>query len=151
MCYKDEKWKNRYLDMAANVATWSKDPSRKIGAVIVGTKGQIISQGFNGFPRGIEDSKERYDDRPTKYKYVVHAELNAIFNAAYNGSTVEGSTIFVSGLPVCHDCARAVIQTGIKHVVMNTKPADTWKESGDLSLSMFDEAGVTYEFIESEK
>jgi dCMP deaminase len=141
-------WEGRYLGIARNVASWSKDPSRQIGAVIVGDKGQIISQGFNGFPRGVKDTKERYEDRETKYKYVVHAEANAIYNAIHNGANTDGATIYVTGLPVCHECAKAIIQVGIRRVVMDTHPdITTWKESGNLSLAMFDEVGIEYKFV----
>lgn len=141
------KWESRYLQIAKDVASWSKDPSRQIGAVVVGEKGQIISQGYNGFPRGINDDYKRYAHRPTKYKYVVHAEMNAIYNAIHNGASTDGATIYVTGLPVCHECAKGIIQSGIKKVVMDSKPRDSWLESCELALSMFDEAGVEYEFI----
>lgn len=144
-----DKWTIRYLDIAKNVALWSKDPSRKIGAVIVGDKGQIISQGYNGFPRGIEDYQYRYDNREEKYKYVVHAEVNAIYNAIHNGASTNNSTIYVHGLPVCHECAKAIIQCGIKKVIMDTRPEGRWEESGDLALLMFIEAGISYSFIDS--
>ena len=85
-------WDARYLDLAENVSSWSKDPSRKIGAVAVGSKGQILSQGYNGFPRGIDDSIERYNDKETKYRYVVHAEMNVVYNATYNGISLDGAT-----------------------------------------------------------
>lgn len=140
---------NRFFEIAKSVGSWSKDPSRGIGAVIVGKYEQIISQGYNGFPRGIKDLPERLNDRPTKYKYVVHAEANAIYNAIHNGANLEGASIFVTGLPVCSECAKAIIQVGIKHVYMDTKPVDSWKESCELALSMFDEAGVEYSFKES--
>lgn len=145
---KPTKWEKRYLDIAKQVATWSKDPSRKIGAVIVGNKGQIISQGFNGFPRGIDDSIERYNDRETKYKFIVHAEANAIYNAIHNGASTDGATIYVTGLPVCHQCADAIIQTGIKRVVMDTLPILNWEESGNLAIRKFQEAGVEFKFVE---
>jgi dCMP deaminase len=147
MTQQINKWDRRYLELSRVVSTWSKDPSKKIGALIVGDKGQIISQGYNGFPRGIEDSQERYNDRPTKYKYVVHAEANAIYNAIHNGASVQGCTIYVTGLPVCHDCAKAIIQTGIKTVVMDCLPEGNWKESGELSLEMFEEAGILVKHI----
>lgn len=141
-------WEKRYLDIAKDVASWSKDPSKKIGAVIVGNKGQIISQGYNGFPRGIEDYKSRYENRETKYKYVVHAESNAIYNAIHNGANTDGATIYVTGLPVCHECAKAIIQVGIRRVIMDTRPDETtWKESGNLSLDMFNEVGIEYKFV----
>lgn len=142
------KWEKRYLDLAKSVASWSRDPSRKIGAVIVGKKGQIISQGFNGFPRGIDDTPERYNDRETKYKYIVHAEANAIYNAIHNGASTNGATIYVTGLPVCHQCADAIIQTGIKRVVMDTLPCSNWEESGNLAIQKFQEAGVEFKFVE---
>lgn len=145
---KPAKWEKRYLDIAKQVATWSKDPSRKIGAVIVGNKGQIISQGFNGFPRGIDDTPERYNDRETKYKFIVHAEANAIYNAIHNGASTDGATIYVTGLPVCHQCADAIIQTGIKRVVMDTLPCSNWEESGNLAIQKFQEAGVEFKFVE---
>jgi len=141
------KWDERYLELAKSVSEWSKDPSRKIGAIIVGEKGQIISQGYNGFPRGILDYPERYNERETKYKFVVHAEANAIYNAIHNGANTNGATIYVTGLPVCHECAKAIIQTGISKVVMDTKPEDNWKESGGLAIDMFREAGIKIDYI----
>jgi dCMP deaminase len=143
-----KKWNKRYLTIAKDVAKWSKDPSKKIGAVLVGSKGQIISQGYNGFPRGIEDTDERYDDRPTKYKYVVHAEANAIYNAIHNGSNTNNATIYVTGLPVCHECAKVIIQTGVSKVVMDTKPCNGWEESGNLAIDMLNEAGIEFEYCE---
>lgn len=154
---KSEKWDERFLRIAREVATWSKDPSRKIGAVIVGEQDQIIAQGFNGFPRGVNDSEERYNNREVKYKYVVHAEKNAIYNAGNSGATIRGSTIYVVGLPVCHECAKAIIQTGIRRVVMDTKHVENkdgqvdWNDSNQLALEMFDEAHIEYIFKEIEK
>jgi len=112
------KWDIRYLNLAKEVSTWSKDPSSKIGAVAIGSKGQVLAQGYNGFPRGIDDSQSRYSVKEIKYKYVVHAEQNVIYNATYNGVSLDGSTLYVWGLPVCSDCAKGVIQVGIKRVVM---------------------------------
>ena len=71
----NDKWDIRFLDLAQNISTWSKDPSRKIGCVAVGTNREILAQGYNGFPRGIADLPQRYEDRETKYQYVVHAEM----------------------------------------------------------------------------
>ena len=137
------------MAMAEHVASWSKDPSTQIGAVAVNDKGQVLSTGYNGFPRGIKDTTERLSDRPTKYKYIVHAEMNAIFNATYNGVSLDGSTMYVAGLPCCSNCALGIIQVGVKHVVMQGDPEnERWKESTDFSVKLFDEAGVTWEFIE---
>ena len=141
-------WDLRYLNVAKQVSEWSKDPSRKVGAVAVGNKGQLLAQGYNGFPRGIFDHQNRYDDRETKYKYVVHAEMNVIYNASYNGTSLDGSTLYVYGLPICSECTKGIIQVGIKRVVMTKQDIpDVWAKSWELSKSMFDEAGVEYLFV----
>jgi dCMP deaminase len=141
------KWDDRYMDMAKLVATWSKDPSSKIGAVAVNEKGQILTTGYNGFPRGIADD-DRLNDRPVKYKYIVHAEQNAIYNATYNGVSLHGSTMYVAGLPCCSDCAKGIIQVGVRRVVMNGDPLNgRWAESTRLTLDMFKEAGVEWKFF----
>lgn len=147
------KWQKHYLNLAKEISTWSRDPSRKIGAVAVGSKGQILAQGFNGFPRGIADSSWRLTDREIKYKYVVHAEMNAIFNACLNGTSLDGSTMFVYGLPVCSECAKGIIQVGIKHVVFLVEGdiPEIWIESWERSRALFEEAGITYEWVNSSK
>ena len=141
-------WRKRYLDLAEHISSWSKDPSRKIGAVAVGADGQILSVGYNGFPRGITDD-ERLNTRETKYALVVHAEMNAIYNATLTGTSLRNSTLYVYGLPVCSDCARGVIQVGIKKVVMNYDPnvPEVWQKHWDKTQAMFDEAGIQYEFL----
>jgi len=142
-------WDERYLDLAENVSSWSKDPSRKIGAVAVGNKGQILSQGYNGFPRGISDNVERYNDKETKYRYVVHAEMNVIYNATYNGISLDGATLYVTGLPVCSECAKGIIQTGVKRVVMRaTDVPEKWFISFATTAKMFNEANIEWELIE---
>ena len=142
------KWDIRYLALAEEVAQWSKDPSTKIGAVAVGRKGQVLSQGYNGFPRGIEDKVEYYQDRETKYKYVVHAEMNVIYNATYHGVSLEGTTMYVTGLPVCSDCAKGIIQVGITRVVMKERlTPQKWIDSWKTTSKMFDEANVKWEFL----
>ena len=142
------KWDIRYLELAERVASWSKDPSRQIGAVAVGSKGQVLAQGFNGFPRGIIDTADRYHNREVKYKYVVHAEMNVIYNATYNGVSLDGSTLYVSGLPVCSDCAKGIIQVGISRVVMKEENIPQhWAESWGMTAGMFDEANINWEFI----
>ncbi|HIB27724.1 MAG TPA: dCMP deaminase family protein [Candidatus Thioglobus sp.] len=137
------KWDQRYLSLAKEVSTWSKDPSTQVGAVTVGSKKEVLSQGFNGFPRGIHDTDERYNNRDTKYKLVVHAEMNAIYNATYSGASLDGATLYVYGLPICSECAKGIIQVGIKKVVVEkSKELDNWNESVQLSKEMFDESGV---------
>lgn len=139
------KWLNRYMGLAEQVSTWSKDPNTKVGAVIVGSKGQILTQGYNGFPRRIKDTDKRLEDRDTKLKYVVHAEMNAIFNATYSGVSLDGSTLYVYGLPICSECAKGIIQVGIKKVVIQMESISIrpqWEESWLVSADMFREAGV---------
>lgn len=141
-------WDEKFMETAALVSTWSKDPSKKIGAVAVDDNRRILSTGYNGFPRGIDDSPERYNDRETKYAYVVHAEMNAIYNATYNGVCLENSTLYVYGLPVCSECAKGIIQSGVKKVIMDCGGdiPERWIESWNKTKGMFDEAGVEYEF-----
>ena len=84
-------WKLRYLDLAKQISTWSKDPSTKVGCVAIGNEGQVLSQGYNGFPRNVLDSDERYLDKETKYNYIVHAEMNCIYHASINGVSLLNS------------------------------------------------------------
>ena len=88
------KWDDRFMRMAIEISQWSKDPSRKIGAVAVGDNHRVLSTGYNGFPQSIEDSPERLNDRNQKYKYVVHAEQNCIYNACLNGISFYEVTYF---------------------------------------------------------
>lgn len=145
----NDKWDLRYMGLAREVSTWSKDPSRRIGAVAIGTKGQVLSQGFNGFPRGIIDAPHRYEDRATKYKYVVHAEMNCIYNATFSGVSLHGAYLYVWGLPVCSECAKGIIQVGIKRVFWSTDQGipDVWLESLELTKAMLTEAEVTIDYL----
>ena len=139
------KWNDRYMAMAKEVAEWSKDPNTKVGAVAVGSKGQILSQGYNGFPRGILDIDERLNVRETKYRYVVHAEMNVIYNATYSGVSLDGAKLYVYGLPVCNECAKGIIQVGIKEVYVAQDCIDLrphWFESYQQTLDMFNEVGI---------
>jgi dCMP deaminase len=137
------KWDNRFMLLARHVAMWSKDPSTKVGAVIVDAKRRVIALGYNGFPRGVDDSPERYADRPTKYAHVVHAELNAILNAL---GPVDGCTLYVT-LEPCTTCAKAIIQSGIARVVLpdregmsRSEVEERWGEDQTTAYQMMDEA-----------
>lgn len=143
------KWDERYLQIAKLVSTWSKDPSTKVGAVAVGGKGQILSQGYNGFPRGIKDDS-RYDDKETKYRMVVHAEMNCIYNASYHGVNLQGATLYVYGLPMCNECAKAIIQVGISRIVSPYNAEDIpdkWKVSCAHTQTILKEVNIPYQFI----
>ena len=135
-----------YLDLAKSIASWSKDPSTQVGAVAVGKHGQILAQGYNGFPRGIIDSEERLNARELKYRYTVHGEMNCIYNAALNGTSLDGSDMYVYGLPVCSECAKGIIQIGVKRVFAcyPETVSQKWAESGALTIEMFNETGVEY-------
>jgi dCMP deaminase len=143
------QWDDRFLDLAAQIGGWSKD-STKIGAVIVDDNKRILSQGYNGFPRGIEDHPSRLDNREEKLKYIVHAEMNCIYNACHSGVSLNGATLYVSGLPTCSDCAKGVIQSGIKRAVMKFDfelLRGPWGKSWMTSQQMFSEANVQYEIL----
>ena len=144
----NKKWDLRYLELAKHISTWSKDPSTKIGAVAIAKNGQVLSQGYNGFPRGVDDDPKRLNDREQKLQRVVHAEMNVIYNASLHGVSLAGSTLYVYGLPCCSDCVKGVIQVGFKRVVMPKQvQTDRWKESWNRARDMFRESGVKWEFI----
>jgi len=133
------KWDKRFLDMAELVATWSKDPSTKVGAVIV--KGRrFVSLGFNGLPQGVADTTERLDNRDLKYKMIVHGEINAmIFSPLEN---LEGCTLYTVPFMPCSVCAGQIIQHGIKEVVSYVNHNPRWQEDFRISEQMFKESGV---------
>lgn len=135
----DEKWDERFLALAEHVATWSKDPSRGVGAVIVDAKNRVVSMGYNGFPRGVADHAHRYEDRDTKYKFVAHAERNALDNAPL---MVDGCTLYVSLLP-CNECAKSIIQKGIARVVARSADHSGNGLNWDITREMFEEAGIS--------
>lgn len=142
MIINPTKWDLRFLELAKNVSTWSKDPSTKVGAVIVKDR-KILATGYNGFPRGIKDTPERYNDRPLKYQYVVHAEVNAVLNSV---ADVSGSVLYLyPGASPCCECAKVIIQSGIRRVIGTKFNFDTlpgWREGIDRALAMLEEAGV---------
>ena len=137
--------KFRYAALAKEVAHWSKD-STKVGAVVVGKHGQILSQGFNGFPRGFPDN---YTNMPREMKHTlsVHAEQNAIYNACLSGVSLEGADMYLYGLSPCQDCAKGIIQTGIKKVICWDNfdiIKDHWKDSQAIGRRLFERCGVDY-------
>lgn len=138
------EWDKYFFNLVDAVALKSKDPSSQVGAVIINPESNaILSTGWNGFPRGVGDSIIRYEDRDTKYKLIVHAEQNAILNAARHGIKLDGSTLYVSFHP-CHVCATSIIQCGIKEVrfKFNKKVQDRWKESFDIADILFLESNI---------
>jgi dCMP deaminase len=111
-----DKWDERWIEMAKLVSSWSKDPRWKIGAIVVRDR-QLLSIGYNGFPRDIADTHERLSNRESKRLFTIHAEKNAIYNAVHNGINLTDATIYVYGLPTCSECMKGIIQSGINRVV----------------------------------
>lgn len=144
-------WTQYFMSMSYFVAMKSKDPSTKIGAVVVGPDNEVRSTGYNGLPRGVNDNVPERDTRPTKYFYYEHAERNAILNAARMGISTDGCVMYTPGLP-CADCCRAIIQSGITKVVIDwrwdmearkdVESNKKWLESCSYSKQMFQESGV---------
>ena len=143
-----QSWDLKYLRLALHVAGWSKDNSTKVGAVIVGPTNEVISLGFNGPPRGVNDDDPERWVRPEKYRWCEHAERNAIFNAARMGVSTMASTMYMTSTPAkfapCDECARAIIQAGIARLVVEPPSGDIerWKDSFVVSSTMLAEAGV---------
>jgi dCMP deaminase len=148
---RQKKWDLRFLKLAEHIASWSLDPSTKVGAIIVDPKTNLVlGMGYNGFPRGIEDTEERLNNRELKYKLVVHAEVNAILMA---GEKAKGATLYVwpsfMSPPICNECVKVAIQAGIREIVgyeVDESKLDErqlrWKDSILLSREMWDEAGL---------
>lgn len=144
---KYSHWDVRFLELAAFISGWSKDPSTKVGAVFIGGDRQILATGFNGFPRGIADD-ERLHNREQKYPIICHGEENGILDAARRGVSLLGSTVYVTPWPSCLKCTRGLIQVGVKRVVFPDTPApDRWKAELEGSKALYKEAMVQVDYI----
>lgn len=140
----NKKWAGRMIKFANEVASWSKDTSTKVGAVITTSDGRPVSWGFNGLPMNTDDSKPERYDRPLKYKWFCHAERNAMDFAT---RSLDGCTMFVTFSP-CSSCAQSIIQRGIKTVVVDAnntvdKMPERWKDDMLVAVEMMVEAGIT--------
>ena len=144
-----DKWDSRFLELANSIATWSIDPSRGVGAVIVSPMRQVLATGYNGLPRGVEDHPDRLE-RPVKYDLTVHAEMNAIIQCARNGISPVGATMYSSFSPCIH-CTLSIVQAGIQRVVTRTieRGDEHWNESIDKSIAMFEEVGIEYKVLDT--
>lgn len=147
------KWDQLFMSMVYLVAMKSKDPRTKIGAVIINPKNHaIVSLGYNGLPRGVDDNYPTRYQAPEKYHWFEHGERNAIYNAKRD---LTGFAMYTHGTP-CSDCARAVIQSEIKEVVVHwqwenkASHKNKWIESAERSKQMFKEAGVTLRFFKGD-
>ena len=140
---KATKWETRMLDEAKRWASYSKDPSTKVGAVIYDpVRFSIVTTGFNGFPRGANDDPKLYADRSRKYPRIVHAETNAIVDAAYQGKSTAGMYMAVTHHPCGDHCTGNIIQAGIKHVIYEYTEDDMARHNSKEATELFSEAGV---------
>jgi dCMP deaminase len=146
---RSKEWWDRYfLDLATSVSKASKDPSTKVGAVIVRPDRTVASVGYNGFPRGIADTAERLNNREIKYELIVHGEINAMDTAR---EPLHGYTLYTWPFLTCAKCCLQVIQKGIKRVVAPILDNDRWNDSLLKSQRLYDEAGVTWELVDMGK
>jgi dCMP deaminase len=145
----EHRWHERFIKLAHEVAEWSKDPSTKVGCVLVKNK-RVISTGYNGFPKNISDSFDRLMDREQKYEITVHAEINAITTAALHGVSTEGATAYSTFNP-CSRCAAVLINAGINSVYVSTANdiPTRWLENFILASKLLAEAGVDYQTIDA--
>lgn len=139
-------WDKTFLNLCDEIAQRSKDPSTKVGACIVAPDRTIVSMGYNGFPRGVNDHKAMYEDRDIKLMRTIHAEVNAIITARRD---LTGCTLYVSPLHPCANCAAIIIQSGIKRIVhKKSDDVKRWFSSFLQASIMFKEAGVKVECVE---
>lgn len=143
-------WNVYFSSIAKLVSQRSKDPNYQVGAVIVNQQKEIIATGYNGFPWGCSDDKYPWNDESswldTKYPYVVHAEANAIVHARQN---CEGFIIYTTLFP-CNECAKLIIQAGIKTVYyLNWPNSEQWDKSWTATKIMFDEVNINYQKLKS--
>ncbi len=139
------KWDAYFIGVARCISNASKDPSTKVGAIIVDRDRRIVSTGYNGFPRGVVDSEERLHNRDVKYKLIVHAERNAIIFARQD---LRGCIIYTYPFMPCAPCAGMVIQAGIVEVVAPRNDNPRWQDDFLLTEDMFREAGVKLRLLE---
>ena len=145
-------WNKRFIELTKTIAGWSKDKSIGACAIIADEDNRIVSTGYNGFPSGCNDAIPERHERPAKYLYTEHAERNAVYNAVRIGVSVKNCTMYLMWFP-CADCARAIIQSGIKKLVCHKPDLDTpkWGEHFKASLEMFEETGIEVVYVEGEK
>ena len=143
-------WDEYFMGVAKLAAMRSKDPNTQVGSCIVSEDNNILSMGYNGFPRGVDDTPVYRHDRPTKYDFVVHAEQNALLNAGRNGTRLNGGILYVT-MPPCPNCAGSIIQSGIKEIIYleptEQKKIAGWRDNLKYSFEMFNEAGIKYKSI----
>ncbi|MCF7994768.1 MAG: hypothetical protein K9L88_08000 [Chromatiaceae bacterium] len=141
-------WDARFLDMAAEIASWSKDPSTSVGCVIVDPQRRIVSSGYNGFPGGVDDDPALMNDRDIKLRITLHAEHNAILFAQRD---LSGCTLYVYPMPPCAHCAAQIAQVGITRVVSGLPDDDQierWGRDWALAEWVFEQRGVAVDYAD---
>lgn len=134
--------------MAQTFASFSKDPSTQVGCLAIGEYNQVLAQGYNGFPREIQDLETRLNNREIKYKHTIHAETNLLTNANLTGINLADSSVYVYGLFPCINCSLILIQLGIREIIFQPGPSlnlDQWAADWAFSQSLFREAGIIVE------
>lgn len=148
-------WDAFFINMLPAFAARSKDPHTQLGCAIVGPSHNLLSMGYNSFPRGINDNVPERLERPEKYHWMEHAERNAIYNAAREGIRIADATLYVPIMP-CMDCARAIVNVGITTVIVDKRRhmeyvegrVTRWDEDFRRVYALFGEAGVDLHFWE---
>jgi dCMP deaminase len=141
---KYQNWDIRFLELAEFISNWSKDPSTKVGAVIADENNRVISVGYNGFPKNVKDDERLYN-RESKYRIIVHGEINAILFA---NKSVKNCTLYTVPFQPCSRCAGLIIQSGITRIVTKKNNCTRWQEDFELSSQLFKEANIAVDYID---
>jgi dCMP deaminase len=147
---QQERWDRRFLELAAHISSWSKDPKTHVGCVIVDDKRRVISVGYNGFPRYVNDDSSKYEDRETKCKFVCHADRNALDNAP---CSVEGMTMYITH-PPCTECQKSIIQKGIRRVVWykaSERFKEIWGDGFDILAQVYNSGNIQVQTYDKTK
>jgi dCMP deaminase len=138
-----ENWDRKFIKLSKHISDWSKDKNKKVGAVIVDSDNIVLSMGYNGIPRGCDDTDESRYERPIKYLFTEHAERNAIYHAARHGVSLKDCKLYVTLFP-CADCARAMIQSGITKLIAPEPNLnhEVWGDHFKAAIQMMEEAKI---------
>lgn len=143
----NRKWDERFIGIAQEISSWSKDPSTKVGSIAANEDRRVIAQGYNGFPAKCDDSKLLTDDRISKYEMTVHAEANVIYNACNSGTKLHHVTVFIYGMYPCPECVKAMAQVKVARIVFQlgvSQNLDKWKNDFDLSRVLMHILGIGF-------
>ena len=141
----NEKWDRRFLELASHIGEWSKDPSTKVGAVIVDNDRRIVSTGYNGFPKNVVDDEQKLNNRDVKYEMIIHGEINAILFAQ---RSLKHCTLYTTPFMPCSRCASIIVQSGINRVVAPNNFPERWAKQFDTSIQIFKESNITVDFYD---